>query len=71
MDPDKTIREERGVLNRLATLLANGVEIVPGQPFPAGWDESRDGKRRRLVVANEEQLAGARALLGWNRPGRS
>lgn len=79
MEPDKaggapprdaaSNRDRQIVIGRLATLLANGVPVAPGDRFPAGWEESRDGKRRRYVAAGKEHLAAARVLLGWDRPG--
>lgn len=61
-------RDEQLAIGRLATLLANGVDIAVGQNFPAGWEDSRNGKTRRYVAAKEEHLTAARKLLGWDRP---
>ncbi|HVT92833.1 MAG TPA: hypothetical protein VHD76_08310 [Bryobacteraceae bacterium] len=62
------VREDQAAISHLATLLANGVDIVLGKSYPLGWDESRHGKTRKYIAAREEYLTAARKLLGWDRP---
>lgn len=61
-------RQDQAAISRLATLLANGVKITLGEPYPAGWEDSRGGKTRLYVAAREEYLTAARRLLGWDHP---
>lgn len=63
-----SIREEESAVGHLAALLSNGVEVALGENFPAGWEDSRNGKTRRYIPAKEEHLTAARRLLGWDRP---
>lgn len=63
-----SVREDQAAISRLATLLANGVDVVLGKTYPLGWDESRHGKTRKYIAAREEYLTAARKLLGWDRP---
>lgn len=55
--------EDSQTIGRLATLLANGVRVCPGEAFPNGWDESAEGRRRRYSQARARQLRAARRLL--------
>lgn len=50
-------------ISRLATLLANGVRVSPGEAFPNGWDDSAEGRRRRYAQAQAQQIRAARRLL--------
>ena len=50
-------------LQRLATLLANGVNVVVGERFPCGWEAGSTAWVRRYVIADEESIAAARRLL--------
>lgn len=61
-------RQDQATISRLATLLANGVKITLGEPYPVGWEDSRGGKTRLYVAAQEEHLTAARRLLGWDHP---
>lgn len=60
-------REDQMTVNRLATLLANGVPVSAGDSFPNGWEDCSSGRKRRYTAAREEHLTAARRLLGWER----
>lgn len=57
--------QEQLTVNRLATLLANGIDIRIGQRFPDGW-ESAEGRRMRKhsVCLPEYKTAAHRLLAG-------
>lgn len=71
LTPAAKARQEQAAISRLATLLANGIRITPGEQYPAGWEDSRNGKTRLYRAAREEDLTAARRLLGWEHPEHS
>jgi hypothetical protein len=50
-------------LQRLATLLANGVTVVVGDRFPSGWEGQNTECVRRYEIADQQMIAAARRLL--------
>ncbi|HSM79667.1 MAG TPA: hypothetical protein VLT57_18645 [Bryobacteraceae bacterium] len=54
---------------RLASLLANGVEIRAGQTYPNGWDFSSG--QRLYAIATSSMLQAAQRLIGTARSGGS
>ena len=54
-------------ISRLATLLANGVDVRIGQTFPDGWDNEAGERTRRYAICSAEYKTAAHRLLSAQR----
>jgi hypothetical protein len=50
-------------IGRLAALLANGIEVQVGQPFPDGWESEGGERTRRYSVCSTQYRHAADLLL--------
>lgn len=50
-------------IGRLAALLANGIEVQVGQPFPDGWESGGGERTRRYSVCSIQYRDAANLLL--------
>lgn len=59
--------KERVAISRLATLMANGINVPIGQIFPDGWESCDGGRMRTYAICSADYKAEAHRLLATHR----